>query len=143
MSETPELKQEMTLNAIPEKKPPKTIEEQLAALEAKKKAIQEREKKLKARQAKKEREARTHRICIIGAAVESAIHRARLESEELSRRERWERTRFLAHCILSPFAKKRMRPTDIIRFDWEKDDPPKATPATRQDIERIRRRYGD
>lgn len=76
MSETPELKQEMTLNAIPEKKPPKTIEEQLAALEAKKKAIQEREKKLKARQAKKEREARTHRICIIGAAVESAMGKA-------------------------------------------------------------------
>ena len=73
----------------------------------------------------------------------AAIHRARQESEELSRRERWERTRFLAHCILAPFAKKRMRPTDIIRFDWEKDDPPKATPATRQDFERIRRRYGD
>lgn len=56
-----------------EKKAQKTIEEQLAILEAKKKAIQEREKKLKARRAKQERKERTHRICIIGSAVESVV----------------------------------------------------------------------
>lgn len=73
------------------------------------------------------------------------IYEAWAEREETSRRTAWEQTRFLAHCMLMPYAKKRLQPEDVIRFPWEGAQTGKQTPqrATAADIERIRRRFGE
>ena len=43
------------------------------------------------------------------------------QNETVFFRSSWEQTRFMAHCILTPFSKKKLNPTDIVRFDWEKE----------------------
>ena len=63
-------------------------------------------------------------------------------------RDSWEQARFLAQCLLTPYSKKRIRPTDIIRFDWDGEKEKKAkrkeaTPFAAADVERIRRMFGD
>lgn len=53
----------------------------------------------------------------------------------------WERTRFLALTMLTPYTKKgkKLRPTDIIQFPW--DEKPKR--ASTEDLERISRMFGE
>lgn len=71
------------------------------------------------------------------------VFKAWNRKEEAAARDRWERTRFLACCMLAPYSKKKLRPADIIRFDWEKPEPdckPKKT--TDEDIKRMKRRFG-
>lgn len=46
--------------------------------------------------------------------------------EKLMSRERWEQTRFLATTVLQPYAKKALKPTDVAKFKWEKDQKPKV-----------------
>ena len=71
----------------------------------------------------------------------AAIHRQWLSLREADHRDRWERTRFLAHCTLSPYRKKgrQLRPTDIVRFPWDK----RVEAAKAGDIERMKRKYGE
>ncbi len=63
------------------------------------------------------------------------------EAQLLSFRTSWEQTRQLAVCILQPYAKKELTPTDVIEFEW--DEPKAATPAkkTRKEREAEKRRY--
>lgn len=35
------------------------------------------------------------------------------------RQEEWERNRWLAACMLQPWAKKSLKPTDLVLFPWE------------------------
>lgn len=82
---------------------------------------------------------------VYGLTVEelSPILSAWSRKEEAAYRDRWERTRFLACCMMAPYSKKKLRPADIIRFDWEKPEPdrkPKKT--TEEDIERMKHRFG-
>ena len=34
----------------------------------------------------------------------------------------WERTRFLAYCNIQKSSTKKIKPTDLITFPWEKED---------------------
>lgn len=73
----------------------------------------------------------------------NAIIRAWAKQEESHYRDRWERIRFLARCVLTPYSKKKLKPTDIIRFGWDTmEKKGKARRATPEDIERIKRRFG-
>lgn len=73
----------------------------------------------------------------------NAIIQAWAKKEESHYRDRWERIRFLAHCVLTPYSKKKLKPTDIIRFEWDTTEKKgKARRATPEDIERIKRRFG-
>lgn len=73
----------------------------------------------------------------------NAIIRAWAKQEEAYYRDRWERIRFLARCVLTPYSKKKIKPTDIIRFEWDTTEKNgKARRATPEDIERIKRRFG-
>ena len=58
----------------------------------------------------------------------------------------WEQTRLLACCLLQPWSKKKLKPEDIMRFDWDKKRTANANPtkeqSTRQRFEEIRRRCG-
>lgn len=57
----------------------------------------------------------------------------------------WEQARFIAHCGLMPNVKRGFSPMDLVRFDWDKDTniAQTAKPATHEDFERIRERFGD
>lgn len=55
----------------------------------------------------------------------------------------WEQARFMAHCALMPNAKRGFSPMDLVRFEWDKETKTEAKPATREDFERIRERFGD
>lgn len=59
-------------------------------------------------------------------------------------RTSWEQARFIAECIVAPYKKKGSGSRPIIEFDWEKPETkkPDARPATREDFERVRKRYG-
>ena len=72
------------------------------------------------------------------------ILRAWAEQQETLYRDRWVRTRFLAHCLLSPYQKKgkKLKPADIARFPWDKETG-KAEAPSLEDIERISKRFGD
>jgi hypothetical protein len=39
---------------------------------------------------------------------------------EMRERSEWERTRWLACLLLNPHTKKRLKPTDLATFEWEK-----------------------
>ena len=45
--------------------------------------------------------------------------------EQREQRE-WERTRWMATMLLNPHTKKRLTPTDLIEFPWEKKSKPAA-----------------
>lgn len=57
-------------------------------------------------------------------------------------RESWERTRFLACCLLQPYSNKPLKVVDVCRFDW--DDPDKGnkkeTRSTRERFEIMKRK---
>lgn len=55
----------------------------------------------------------------------------------------WEQARFIAHCTLLPNTRKGFSPTDLVRFEWDKEAKPEAKLATREDFERIRGRFGE
>ena len=58
----------------------------------------------------------------------------------------WEQTRLVACCLLQPWSKKKLRPEDVMRFEWDKKRTAHANPvvvqSTRQRFEEIRRRCG-
>jgi hypothetical protein len=58
--------------------------------------------------------------------------------QELMMRERWEQTRFLAMCVLTPYTKKRLKPTDIAKFTWDtKKKPKNNTEVEKSTVERF------
>ena len=62
------------------------------------------------------------------------------EREQAHSRTTWEQVRFIAHCVLTPYSKKRLDPTDIVLFEWEKTKPKEV--ATQEDFERVKKKYG-
>lgn len=56
--------------------------------------------------------------------------------------EPWERTRFLACCMLQPYSKKALKASDVCRFPWEAERS-KALPheeSTKERFEELVRR---
>lgn len=69
----------------------------------------------------------------------SAIYKAWQEREQRQERESWEQTRFLACCMLQPHSKRKLLPSDVCRFSWEKrwkDDREKVV-STRDRFDEI------
>nr|DAJ82065.1 MAG TPA: hypothetical protein [Caudoviricetes sp.] len=56
----------------------------------------------------------------------------------------WTRTRFLAYCNLQKSSTKKIKPTDLITFPWEKEDDNtdqingNSEPLTQSEIERLK-----
>ncbi len=46
-------------------------------------------------------------------------HRAWLETEESRMRGNWEMTRTLSAFVLQPWSKKRLKPSDVLKFPWD------------------------
>ena len=76
--------------------------------------------------------------------LDAAI-RAWNDLEEQRYRTSWEQTRFLAHCLLTPYSKKKLRVEDIIRFPWEggrkkaKEKPRRLSP---EELRKVEERLG-
>jgi hypothetical protein len=64
--------------------------------------------------------------------------RLSLEAAELRNRASWEQTRFIAYMIAQVNSRKKLKPTDILSFEWDKVEKGTAEidPA---EIERIKR----
>ena len=56
----------------------------------------------------------------------------------------WERTRFLAYCNIQKSSSKKLKPTDLIKFPWEKEDDNteqingNSEPLSKEDIQRLK-----
>lgn len=67
-----------------------------------------------------------------------------IENLEYYERPEWERTRFLAYCNLQKSSTKKIKPTDLITFPWEKEDDnteeinTNSEPLTQSEIERLK-----
>lgn len=65
------------------------------------------------------------------------------EAQELAVRTSWEQTRQLAVCILQPYAKKTLRPRDVMEFAWDQEKAPGKTHAkkTGKELEAERKHF--
>ena len=64
--------------------------------------------------------------------------------ESVRFRTGWALARFIAHCCRTPYmGQKKLSPTDIIRFDWEKETKQTINNIpSKEDFERLKRQYG-
>lgn len=59
-------------------------------------------------------------------------------------RPEWERTRFQSYCNIQKSSTKKLKPTDLITFPWEKEESSteqingNSEPLTQEDIDRLR-----
>lgn len=66
-----------------------------------------------------------------------------LNLEYLERPE-WERTRFQSYCNIQKSSSKKLKPTDLITFPWEKEDNStdqingNSEPLSKEDIQRLK-----
>lgn len=67
-----------------------------------------------------------------------------IENLEYYERPEWERTRFTAYCNLQKSSTKKIKPTDLITFPWEKESDntdqisTNSEPLTQSEIERLK-----
>lgn len=67
-----------------------------------------------------------------------------IENLEYYERGDWERTRFLAYCNIQKSSSKKIKPTDLITFPWEKESDNteeingNSEPLSKEDIQRLK-----
>lgn len=74
----------------------------------------------------------------------SVIYRFWLQHDERNVQNDWEQTRFLACCMLQPYSKKKLSPTDVCRFSWERrrEQEAKKEVSTKERFEEIAKKWG-
>ena len=63
------------------------------------------------------------------------------QREEMIMQNHWEQTRMIVHSCLSPHLKKKMKPTELMPFDWDKKKKVKKRIATQEEIQEVLKRY--
>lgn len=68
-----------------------------------------------------------------------------IENLEYYERPEWERTRFQSYCNIQKSSTKKIKPTDLITFPWEKEDDSTEeintnSELSKADIQRIKER---
>nr|DAS64135.1 MAG TPA: hypothetical protein [Caudoviricetes sp.] len=67
-----------------------------------------------------------------------------IENLEYYERPEWERTRFQSYCNIQKSSSKKLKPTDLIKFPWEKEDDNteqingNSEPLSKEDIQRLK-----
>lgn len=67
-----------------------------------------------------------------------------IENLEYYERPEWERARFTAYCNLQKSSTKKIKPTDLITFPWEKENDnteeinTNSEPLTQDEIKRLK-----
>lgn len=63
---------------------------------------------------------------------------------EYYERPEWERTRFQSYCNIQKSSSKKLKPTDLITFPWEKEESnteqinANSEPLSKEDIQRLK-----
>lgn len=63
---------------------------------------------------------------------------------EYYERPEWERTRFQSYCNIQKSSTKKLKPTDLITFPWEKEESStdqingNSEPLSKEDIQRLK-----
>lgn len=68
-----------------------------------------------------------------------------LNSLQLSFRQYWEQTRFISYVISQCNSKKKLKPTDIIKFEWDNElkNTAKTNTVTSEDISRLKEKMNN
>ena len=53
----------------------------------------------------------------------------------------WEQTRMIVHSCLSPHLKRKMKPTEIMPFDWDDKRIVKKKIASQEEIQAVLKKY--
>lgn len=64
-----------------------------------------------------------------------------LDNIQYSEKNDWERSRFESYVVAQVNSKKKIKPTDLVKFSWdnERNDKP-STEISTQDIERLKKK---
>ena len=63
------------------------------------------------------------------------------EREELKMQNHWEQTRMIVHSCLSPHLKRKMKPAEILPFDWDNQYKVKKRVASQEEIQEVIKKY--
>ena len=64
-----------------------------------------------------------------------------ITSMHLKHRDSWEQSRMIAYIIAQVNSRKKLNPTDIIKFAWDNEEEMnKETSMSKEDIERLRKK---
>lgn len=64
-----------------------------------------------------------------------------ITSMHLKHRDSWEQSRMIAYIIAQVNSRKKLNPTDIIKFAWDNEEEmDKETSMSNEDIERLRKK---
>lgn len=64
-----------------------------------------------------------------------------ITSMHLKHRDSWEQSRMIAYIIAQVNSRKKLNPTDIIKFTWDNEEEMnKETSMSNEDIERLRKK---
>ncbi len=63
-----------------------------------------------------------------------------LEKLYYRHRESWDQTRFISYVMAQSHSTKRIKPADLVKFPWDKDqDEPANSSINQEDIERLKK----
>ena len=63
------------------------------------------------------------------------------QREEMIMQNHWEQTRMIVHSCLSPHLKRKMKPTELMPFDWDDKKKVKKKVASQEEIQEVLKRY--
>jgi len=63
-----------------------------------------------------------------------------IDNIELSERNDWERSRFESYVLCQINSKKKLSPTDIVKFSWDNEKQELSTEISQEDIDRLQKK---
>lgn len=81
---------------------------------------------------------RLNDFCALTPSEFRSVHGRWQEAEEARERAGWERARMLATYAVQPYSKKRLKPSDLMTFPWERPDTKNAAAPERSSAERMK-----
>lgn len=63
------------------------------------------------------------------------------EREEMIMQNSWEQTRMIVHSCLSPHLKRKIKPRELMPFDWDNKNRIKKKIASQEEIQEVIKRY--
>ncbi len=78
-------------------------------------------------------------FCALTPSEFSATHQKWLEAQDVHERRAWERMRTLATFAVQPYSKKRLKPSDLMVFPWERHQEEDDIPAAKSTKDRFKK----
>lgn len=71
----------------------------------------------------------------------NAIYKEWRSGVDSETRGRWERCRWICYHILKPYAKRSLRPTDVMSFEWDGSGRGAKTKMTKEDLAKEKKEF--